>query len=368
MKTTRLNITLTALSIVALAYPAQAQLYVGTGGQPTVEVNLDALDSLPQARSSRSSRHAVRLHAPRVFRDQNDEVVSYSGGDDMQMSYEQAVRLAGGTINGRVPVETMPLGFSTSRSSSSGNRKSRRSRGDTEDTSYDSVENLNRLSVECSAGNMVPRGRDPNFMTVSAPMPMAPPVTSAGSTSIPDSSRVTTTAVPPARTRATPTMSDLPATPAITSAPVPLSPAIQPTVETAAIPAPAPVPMPSVPLPPPTPVAMTPPPVPARLTPDDLKIDFSPNSEALLPDANTHLNRLVAKMTGSSELRVELRSFATGSPDMASKARRLALARALSVRSYLTGQGIDPERIDVRALGNAANATPGDRVDIFLTR
>jgi outer membrane protein OmpA-like peptidoglycan-associated protein len=404
-----LALTLTAIGLASLSPVAQAQMYVGSGGQPTIEVNLDVLDSLPPAhaahgkRNSRATRVRTRAtHQPatRTFRDNSGEMVSYTGGNTGPMTYEQAVHMAGGSINNGSPfaeeaddgIEAMPLNSpSSSRTSSSthtaysrsgvhavrGSRPSRHSLA--EEAGDDTVDNLNRLAVECSAGNMLARGESASVIPVADTMPMAPPVTSAGATAIPTSiimPRNPVPATPSQKIRATPQPVGLPDTPAVASTPLPPTPSIQTTAIPADIPS-APPPIspgnaPSAPaLPPPmmpTPVSMTAPPVPARLMPDDLKIDFAPNSEALPNDASMHLSRLAAKLNASPELRVELRSFATGSADMASKARRLALARALSVRSYLTGQGIDPERIDVRALGNSANAAPGDRVDIFLTR
>jgi len=58
-------------------------------------------------------------------------------------------------------------------------------------------------------------------------------------------------------------------------------------------------------------------------------------------------------------------AYAGGGGD-ASKARRLSLSRALAVRTYLIEQGIGSTRIDVRALGNAAEGGPPDRVDLLM--
>jgi outer membrane protein OmpA-like peptidoglycan-associated protein len=398
-----LALTLTAIGLASLCSAAQAQMYIGGGNQPDVEVNLDALDTLPTIHTlhgkhaSRITRTRVKTthqRATRTFRDQNDQVVSYTPESSGPMSYEQAVRMAGGSIDNGSPfaeeaddgIEAMPLSSpGSSRSnpthtaySRSGVHSTRASRNGrhslAEEAGDDTVENLNRLAVECSAGNMVPRGQQAGVLPISDTMPMAPPVTTAGTTAIPTPITTPYNPVPGPKSqkiRPTPQVANLPDTPAVVSTPLPPTPSIQ-TAPIPSAPPPASGNAPSAPaLPPPmspTPVSMTVPPVPARLMPDDLKIDFAPNSESLPPDANVHLSRLAAKLAASPDLRVELRSFATGSADMASKARRLALARALSVRSYLTSQGIDAERIDVRALGNAANATPGDRVDIFLTR
>jgi outer membrane protein OmpA-like peptidoglycan-associated protein len=44
----------------------------------------------------------------------------------------------------------------------------------------------------------------------------------------------------------------------------------------------------------------------------------------------------------------------------------LALSRALEVRKYLIDGGVRSTRIDVRALGDKAESTPLDRIDIVL--
>ena len=73
-------------------------------------------------------------------------------------------------------------------------------------------------------------------------------------------------------------------------------------------------------------------------------------------------------MLQEQDMRFELRAYAQGTQDSASLARRLSLSRALTVRSFLADQGVSPTRIDVRALGNAAQDDPGDRVDIVSTQ
>ena len=60
-------------------------------------------------------------------------------------------------------------------------------------------------------------------------------------------------------------------------------------------------------------------------------------------------------------------AYAAGTDAEASQARRLALSRALVVRSYLIEQGIGSARMDVRALGKKIEGDgPADRVDLVL--
>ena len=74
----------------------------------------------------------------------------------------------------------------------------------------------------------------------------------------------------------------------------------------------------------------------------------------------------VADGMTSGDVRLLLQAYAAADPSGASGARRLSLARALEVRSYLMGKGLKSTQIDVRALGGAAAAGPADRVDVIL--
>lgn len=76
--------------------------------------------------------------------------------------------------------------------------------------------------------------------------------------------------------------------------------------------------------------------------------------------------RRIAALVGGSGRRVQLNAYADGTAETISAARRLSLARALTVRSYLIEQGIRSSNIDVRALGIAGDTGPADRVDILL--
>ncbi|MBF0354129.1 MAG: OmpA family protein [Alphaproteobacteria bacterium] len=88
-----------------------------------------------------------------------------------------------------------------------------------------------------------------------------------------------------------------------------------------------------------------------------------------IPDSNlVDLKALAGRMSKDDEMRLQLLAYAEGTDANASKARRLSLSRALSVRSYLIDQGVRSTRIDVRALGNKAGSGPSERVDVMLLR
>lgn len=87
-----------------------------------------------------------------------------------------------------------------------------------------------------------------------------------------------------------------------------------------------------------------------------------------LPDqAKPTLDAVVQALQADPQLRIELAAYASGSAEQASEARRVSLARAISVRAYLIEKGVDSKRFEVRALGNRTDGTAAaaDRVDIL---
>ncbi len=85
----------------------------------------------------------------------------------------------------------------------------------------------------------------------------------------------------------------------------------------------------------------------------------------MLAAAQTSLQR-VADQIANTERRIQINAYAAGTQETVSAARRLALSRALNVRSYLIEQGVRSTRIDVRAIGLPEDTGPADRVDILL--
>lgn len=167
-------------------------------------------------------------------------------------------------------------------------------------------------------------------------------------------------------------------TPAPAAAPAP-SPAPAPAPAAAPAPAPpaaaaAPAPPPAAPAPrsaanapPPPPPAATPPQT-ASLPPQGgmpARILFPANVSDLPDQAKSPLDAVAKIMKADGQLRVQLLAYATGPADQANQARRISLARAIAVRSYLIEQGVGSSRIDVRALGNRSESGgPLDRVDV----
>lgn len=104
---------------------------------------------------------------------------------------------------------------------------------------------------------------------------------------------------------------------------------------------------------------------PATATEGQIRIAF-PADSAEIPDAvKAQLDALAQKMASDDNMRIQLLAYASGTPETASRARRMSLSRALAVRSYLIKQGVRSTRMDVRALGNSVEGSPADRVDIL---
>jgi outer membrane protein OmpA-like peptidoglycan-associated protein len=137
------------------------------------------------------------------------------------------------------------------------------------------------------------------------------------------------------------------------------------------------VPPPPATTPSPTTAALPPPAAPAAAAAavSAGRIAFASGDSALSDDAKAQLAPLLAKLSSNERLHVDLLGYAAGGKDQ-SQARRLSLARALAVRSYLVDRGIPSTRVDVRALGSRGETAstagpagngPADRVDAVLS-
>ncbi len=163
----------------------------------------------------------------------------------------------------------------------------------------------------------------------------------------------TATTPPPAQVTAPPPPAAvaLPTTPTPPAAPPPPSPA-QAT----------PVPVPSAPV---KQAMLTPPPTNAVTESGGaLSIAFAKDSAELGDDGKNALLGVAKRATADPAIQVQVIAYASGDEDNASKARRLSLARALVVRSFLKDQNVPSARIEVRALGNKVPDGPPDRVDL----
>jgi outer membrane protein OmpA-like peptidoglycan-associated protein len=71
-------------------------------------------------------------------------------------------------------------------------------------------------------------------------------------------------------------------------------------------------------------------------------------------------------MKNNKAFKLMLSAYALPADDTMSSARRISLSRALSVRSYLIERGVDPDRIEVRAMGSDTSRKPVDRIDLVF--
>ncbi|MGP1395628.1 MAG: OmpA family protein [Inquilinaceae bacterium] len=97
------------------------------------------------------------------------------------------------------------------------------------------------------------------------------------------------------------------------------------------------------------------------------RIMFDADEEDLNESGANLLEGLAQRMMNNDSIRLQILSFAGGTPETASQARRLSLNRALNVRTFLIDRGVRRTRIDVRALGNTAPDDPKNRVDLLLS-
>ena len=95
-----------------------------------------------------------------------------------------------------------------------------------------------------------------------------------------------------------------------------------------------------------------------------IRVEFGAAESKLPPAAKDALTSLATAIKNDEHLRLQLMAYAGGNELSASKARRLSLSRALSVRSFLIEKGVRSTRVDVRALGNKTADKPINRVDV----
>jgi outer membrane protein OmpA-like peptidoglycan-associated protein len=159
-------------------------------------------------------------------------------------------------------------------------------------------------------------------------------------------------------------------------APVVLTPPPAPKREAAVLP-PHPPPRPAsatqVRAPAPVPPAPAAPPeaqpaaAPAVIAPQTQVVRFAKAQTDVPADGRALLDRVADALSHNARLRLELVAHASGDPDDPVAARRVALQRAVQMRSYLIEHGVESVRMDVRALGDRdAGAGPLDRVDLVL--
>lgn len=89
--------------------------------------------------------------------------------------------------------------------------------------------------------------------------------------------------------------------------------------------------------------------------------DIDVSSQGIVKD-------LAGRMTSDKTLRVQLMAYATDPEKNTSKARRLALDRAIGIRNMLIEGGVERTRIEVRALGDQGEGGNLDRVDAVAVK
>jgi outer membrane protein OmpA-like peptidoglycan-associated protein len=161
--------------------------------------------------------------------------------------------------------------------------------------------------------------------------------------------------------------------PASTTASAPTTPAPSAPVQTvpaAILPA---VALPAPPLPDlPAPIAV-PKKSPELSSPDmpegiHFTLDFDPGRTNLSADEAARIDGdLIQTLNTHADHRLQIVAWASPTDGQETSARRTALARALSIRSYLIGKGVDATRMDVRAMGMQPDTkAAADQVDMVL--
>jgi outer membrane protein OmpA-like peptidoglycan-associated protein len=212
--------------------------------------------------------------------------------------------------------------------------------------------------------------------------PLTPPSTSGAAKPAPVKPAPAKPAATPAASSAGNSTGKPPAATNSTVRPLPGGPASPPAGNLPAVPAtppspivlPPPVAVPTRAAPPPTapPIAADAPGVATAMA-GGLRIGFGPGRADLNPATETAIRALARGGPGvtaaAENASFTITSFAAGTPEDPSTARRLSLSRATAVRSVLIAQGVASVRIYVRALGPASPGFadgPPDRADLVV--
>ena len=97
-------------------------------------------------------------------------------------------------------------------------------------------------------------------------------------------------------------------------------------------------------------------------------IVFNKESTKLSKSAFAQLKKVVFKLKGEPQLRIQINAYAKALGKSKSELRRLSLSRALAVRSLFIEQGIKSSRIDVRALGGNSDSKPANQIKLLLLK
>ena len=189
------------------------------------------------------------------------------------------------------------------------------------------------------------------------PAPKAPEAATAPPKAPPAPAAVAATPAAPAPAPAAPAAApSAPPAPSVVATPAsaPTAPPPAPAVAVASDPADAPMPTEQASAPTSAPVD------------GPSQVLFKGDNTKLSADGQQVLEAVIAELGASDKMRVQLMAYAAGKDLSSSKARRISLSRALSVRSYLIEKGVRSTRIDVRALGDKAEGDQKNRVDVNM--
>mgnify|MGYP001555641645 CR=1 FL=1 len=173
-----------------------------------------------------------------------------------------------------------------------------------------------------------------------APAAAAPATPAPAATTTPAATPVTTTAQPVAQ----PAVAVVAAVAA--ASPIPSAQAAAPTGRSMAIPVAA----------------------PAAVAGALSVVRFEAGVSEIPAAARPLLDSVAARLLANETLRLQLVAYASrGAGNDPIEARRISLARAVTVRAYLIEKGVHSFRMDVRALGDrTAGGGPPDRVDLVI--
>ncbi len=101
-----------------------------------------------------------------------------------------------------------------------------------------------------------------------------------------------------------------------------------------------------------------------------LNLVFEETQDKLTPEQLHTLSQLIIPaLQQDTNTRLLLEAFASPQDDSLSGDRRLALTRAMAIRSHILAQeDIAPNRLSVRSLGSQTDIQPMDRVEILLVQ
>jgi outer membrane protein OmpA-like peptidoglycan-associated protein len=94
------------------------------------------------------------------------------------------------------------------------------------------------------------------------------------------------------------------------------------------------------------------------------ELKFESGQDALTPESQASLDQL-AQSFKAAGMRVQLAAYSGPPGNNSSDARRLSLKRALAVREYLAGQGVQKLMVNIAAFGGPALGAT-DRVDVMV--